>query len=116
MHHASSVSAGLISDLVRDQLRSDESIMSIVSWTFVGIFVTTLLAFYFPYISVLSIPLQSARSLLSTMPTELLSAVPDLRATIRDVATEVQLMDKTGGGSAPRARTSSIAGRTVHTP
>ena len=47
-------------------------------------------------------PLRSARNLLSLLPSELVSALPDLQATIHDIATDAQLASH--GTSSTRSR------------
>jgi len=44
--------------------------------------------------SMLAGPIHSARSLLATMPTEVVQSLPPLRMALRAVATEVQLLSK----------------------
>jgi len=91
------VSAALLADHAIGIVLSDMKVIEIVSWSFVGVFVVVLLALYYPHVTSLGVPLRSARQLLSLLPDELVDAIPDLGAVMREVATETQLFNRTRG-------------------
>jgi len=99
MRQATDVAAVLLSDIIDSQLFGDKQILNATSWGFVGIFIFVVLVFYYPSVWSLGMPLRSARYLISLLPSELVSALPDLQALLRDVATEAQLMTRTGDAS-----------------
>jgi len=96
MQHAVKVAAMLLHDQAIQRIESYGSVIRIVSWSFVGVFVAFLALFYFPEVAKLTGPLHSARYILMLLPQELVQVLPDLQATLRDVATEAQLLSKTG--------------------
>jgi len=97
MRHAALVTGALVTQRMLDRLESVLQVISIVSWSFIGVFVGVVAIFYTPSVWTLGLPLRSARNLLTLIPQELVNTLPDLHALIRDLATEAQLVTRTGG-------------------